>query len=211
MLSYFRGREARPASRGWNVLKTLSQTAVFWSVFLVLLPAGVFALEGAMGLGGWRFPSTAGAWGGSVLFVLGGSLGLTSGVVMAVQGRGTPLPADCPRELVVAGPYRHIRNPMAVAGLSQGVAVGIFLGSPAVIAYALAGGPIWNCFVRPWEEADLEGRFGETYRGYRKAVRCWLPSFPGYLPGGEGTTANQGLQPTGHAVPATQGSTVPPA
>jgi len=161
---------------------------MFWSVFLVLLPTGVFALEDAMGLGGWRFPSTAGAWGGVVLFVLGGLLGLTSGVVMAVQGRGTPLPADCPRELVVTGPYRYIRNPMAVAGLSQGVAVGIFLGSPAVIAYALAGGPIWSWFVRPWEEADLELRFGESYRRYRNLVRCWLPSFPGYRPGGQGTT-----------------------
>ena len=117
-----------------------------------------------------------------MLFVLGGALGLTSGAVMAVRGRGTPLPADCPRELVVAGPYRFVRNPMAVAGLAQGVAVGIFLGSPVVVAYALAGGPAWHLLVRPWEEADLERRFGEPYRRYRAAVRCWLPRFPGYRP-----------------------------
>lgn len=179
-----RGREARPAPAGWNLLKTLSQTVVFWSVFLGLLPAGVYALEDALGLAGWRFPSAAGVWAGGALFALGGGLGLTSGAVMAVRGRGTPLPVDCPRELVVAGPYRFVRNPMAVAGLAQGVAVGVALGSPAVVAYALAGGPLWNRLVRPWEEADLERRFGGPYRRYRAAVRCWLPRATPYRPGG---------------------------
>ena len=182
MLGYTHGREARPASRGWTVLKTLAQAAVFWFVFLALLPAAVVALEHSLGFGRWRFDGPATVWGGSVLFVLGGSLGLTSGVVMAVRGRGTPLPSDCPRELVVGGPYRHIRNPMAVAGLAQGVAVGVALGSPAVIVYALLGGPLWHLFVRPWEEADLERRFGEPYCRYRAAVRCWRPRLAGYRP-----------------------------
>jgi protein-S-isoprenylcysteine O-methyltransferase Ste14 len=182
MLGYIRGREARPAPRWWVVLKTLGQTVVFWSVFLFLLPAGIVALESRLGLGRWRFDGPACALCGGLLFALGGSLGLASGMVMAVRGRGTPLPADCPRELVVVGPYRYIRNPMAVAGLAQGVAVGVYLGSPAVIAFALLGGPVWHVFVRPWEEADLERRFGEPYRRYRAGVRCWLPCLPGYRP-----------------------------
>lgn len=176
------GREARPAPAAWNVLKTLGQVAVFWGIFLVLLPALVWWLEGALGLGGWRFAGPAARRAGVALFALGGTLGLSSGLIMAVLGAGTPLPADCARQLVVRGPYRHIRNPMAVAGLAQGVAVGIALGSPAVILYALAGGPVWDRFVRPWEEADLEARFGGPYRRYRAAVRCWLPRFPGYSP-----------------------------
>jgi protein-S-isoprenylcysteine O-methyltransferase Ste14 len=182
MLSHIRGREARPASRSWNVVKTLSQTAVFWSVFLFLFPWGIFALEGEAGLGSWRFGCSAGQWGGSLLFLLGGSLGLASGFVMATHGRGTPLPSDCPRELVVSGPYRYVRNPMAIGGLIQGVGVGIFLGSPAVVAYALLGGPVWHLLVRPWEESDLERRFGELYRRYHRAVQCWLPRWRGYRP-----------------------------
>ena len=81
---------------------------------------------------------------------------------------------------MVSGPYRHLRNPMAVAGIAQGVAVGVVLGSPAVVLYALLGGPVWHVLVCPWEEADLESRFGAPYRRYRAAVRCWLPRFPGY-------------------------------
>ena len=41
---------------------------------------------------------------------------------MAVTGRGTPLPFDAARDLVVSGPYRLVRNPMVVAGLTQSLA-----------------------------------------------------------------------------------------
>jgi protein-S-isoprenylcysteine O-methyltransferase Ste14 len=180
MRAYFRGREARPAPARWVVAKTLAQTVVFWVTFLAVLPAGVFALESELGLTSWRFASPVGQAVGATLFALGGGLGITSGMVMAVCGKGTPLPADCPRELVIAGPYRFVRNPMAVVGLTQGIAVGVFLGSPAVVLYALSGGPIWDALVRPWEERDLETRFGDPYRRYLAAVRCWVPRVSGY-------------------------------
>ena len=175
---YFQARVARPAATGWILLKSLLQTIVFWLAFLYFLPVGIYSLENETPLTHWRFDSTV--WVAVLLFCLGGTLGLTSTVIMAIRGRGTPLPADCPRVLVIAGPYRYIRNPMAVAGLTQGIAVGILLGSPAVIAYAFIGGPIWHYFVRPWEERDLERRFKDAYCHYRNAVRCWIPRIRGY-------------------------------
>ena len=174
MLGYIRGRESKPASTRWILLKTVLQMVVFWGVFLFLLPWAVVSAEPAA----WR--SGGLPWVGAAVFAFGAVLGPASAAVMAVRGRGTPLPSDCARELVVAGPYRFVRNPMAVAGLAQGVAVGLFLGSPAVVGYAALGGPVWNLFVRPWEEADLERRFGDSYRRYKSAVRCWVPRFPGY-------------------------------
>jgi len=178
-------REARPATAAWNVSKTLVQTAIFWSTLLFLIPAMIYRLEGAMGLGTHRFAAPSWRVAGVVLFALGGALGLTSGLIMAIRGRGTPLPLDCTRELVVAGPYRYVRNPMAIAGLDQGAAVGLYLGSPSVLAYVLAGLLIWNFGVRPGEEADLEVRFGEAYGAYRRRVRCWRPRLRGYDPGRE--------------------------
>ena len=49
-----------------------------------------------------------------------------------------------------------------------------------MVAYALLGVPVWHLWVRPWEEEDLEQRFGEPYRRYRRSIKCWLPNFPGF-------------------------------
>ena len=59
---------------------------------------------------------------------------------------------------------------------------GFILGSPLVLAYALAGAVFWHLVLRRWEEADLERRFGEPYRRYRSQVRCWLPRRTPYQP-----------------------------
>jgi protein-S-isoprenylcysteine O-methyltransferase Ste14 len=168
VLSPIRGRRASPASTAWNLAKTIVQIVLFWGTFLFVLPRIVFAVETRVG--------------GIALFALCGTLGLTSGFLMASRGRGTPLPLDAPRVLVVAGPYRFVRNPMAIGGIGQGVAVGLVLGSPSVILYALAGAFVWHGVARPWEERDLESWFGEPYRRYREAVRCWWPRWRPYDP-----------------------------
>ena len=180
MLNSIRGRETRSQSTIVIIIKTLLQTVIFWTIFLLVLPYLVQTAEMFLGYQVWPFDPQRSFWFGLGLFVVGGTLGITSGLVMALQGRGTPLPSDCARRLVIVGPYRHVRNPMAIAGLAQGVAVGIMMGSPAVIAVSLLGGPLWDGFVRPWEEADLERRFGEPYRDYRAQVGCWWPRLRGY-------------------------------
>jgi protein-S-isoprenylcysteine O-methyltransferase Ste14 len=81
-----------------------------------------------------------------------------------------------PNRLVVAGPYRFVRNPMAVGSIIQGIGVGLLLSSWIVVVYAVFGAVVWNVLVRPVEEADLEARFGEPYRRYRSELRCWVPS-----------------------------------
>ena len=63
---------------------------------------------------------------------------------------------------VVQGPYAHVRNPMVVAGLGQGIAVSIAMQSIAVTAYVHLGGLIWNFLVRPAEEVDLSAHFGSA-------------------------------------------------
>jgi protein-S-isoprenylcysteine O-methyltransferase Ste14 len=64
---------------------------------------------------------------------------------------------------------------MAIGSFAQGFAVAMFVGSPLVAFYVLIGSVGWNYLVRPWEEDDLERRFGQPYTRYRKAVRCWIP------------------------------------
>jgi protein-S-isoprenylcysteine O-methyltransferase Ste14 len=111
-----------------------------------------------------------------VIFLLASTVGLWSCFSMALLGEGTPLPAATGRRLVIAGPYRFVRNPMAFAGAFQTVGAGCYLGSWLVVLSALAGGLIWNAFIRPEEEADLARRFGRPYELYRDRVRCWVPA-----------------------------------
>lgn len=164
-------RAARDGPVGRQVIKTAMQVAIFWGVFLGAIPLVLVRLERW-----WGLPDFQGAiapWLGWGVFGVAGGLGLWSGLTMSVAGRGTPLPMDCPRALVVTGPYAYVRNPMAIAGLTQGAAVGLMLGSFAVLAYVAAGAVAWNWFVRPLEERDLRERFGPQYSAYCRCVPCW--------------------------------------
>ncbi|MGN6407628.1 MAG: methyltransferase family protein [Curtobacterium sp.] len=176
-----RFRTADPdAGRHRHVLGTVLQITVFWGLFLGVLPLLISAAEHR-----WRFHPTAPDGivtatfaTGAVTLVAASALGIASAAAMSTQGAGTPLPSAMPNRLVIAGPYRSVRNPMALAGIAQGVAVGLLLGSWMVVVYALAGSIVWNCVVRPLEEADLDHRFGDDFRHYAARVRCWVPRWP---------------------------------
>lgn len=168
-LAYF--KPAQSTSVLWNLVKTLCQTVVFWFSFLYLIPQILLAFERFFGFQPFRFPGQDTlAFLGFVAASIGG---LWSGATMAVVGQGTPLPFDTAAKLVVAGPYRFVRNPMALFGLAQGLFVGIFLGSYFIFPYVFLGGWLWDTFVRPVEENELRFRFGADYDAYCREVSCW--------------------------------------
>lgn len=173
-------RPARSSHLGYLYAKTLLHTALFWTVFLLVLPLLVVELERLLGIRSFAFPTQA--WSPWLAFAFFGTLGLSSSAIMVFTGHGTPLPIDCASRLVVAGPYRLVRNPMAIAGLGQAAAVGMLLGSPGTLLYALTGMVVWNQLVRPIEEHDLHRRFGESFEHYRDHVRCWVPRLTPYQP-----------------------------
>ena len=95
---------------------------------------------------------------------------------MVRDGAGTPLPLDQTNNLVVTGPYQYVRNPMAIAGVGQGLAIAIVFQSVPILIYSLLGALVWHLVVRPIEERDMAQRFGESYLRYRQRVSCWIPS-----------------------------------
>jgi len=166
-------RASVTSSPAANLAKTLAQTIVFWSLFLWIVPKAIVAFERQAGLPSFAFPASQPfAIAG---FLCASVLGLWSGYTMATRGHGTPLPMDAASRLVTGGPYEWVRNPMAVAGLAQGLFVGLGLGSWLTLAYVVVGGLLWNALVRPIEERDLQARFGKEYEQYAARVRCWLP------------------------------------
>ncbi|MEL7222174.1 MAG: isoprenylcysteine carboxylmethyltransferase family protein, partial [Bacteroidota bacterium] len=109
------------------------------------------------------------------LFVLFSMIGLYSAYIMVLFGQGTPLPLDQTQQLVTKGPYKYVRNPMAIAGVGQGIAVAILFCSIHVLVYTLIGAILWQLVVRPLEEKDMLKRFGNDYLAYKRRVRCWIP------------------------------------
>jgi protein-S-isoprenylcysteine O-methyltransferase Ste14 len=151
-----------------------------WGVTLVLGPALLLALERRIGI-----PESRALRQHVLALVLFGGysmLNLATGSILAIRGRGTPLPLACPRHLVLVGPYRYVRNPMAVAGIGQGVAIALWFGSLPVLLYAAAGAVVWHIAIRPTEERDLRARFGQEYEVYRGSVPLWWPRWRGYVP-----------------------------
>lgn len=113
-------------------------------------------------------------------------LGLTLMVwtvgLFARVGDGTLAPFDPPRNLVIRGPYRHVRNPMISGGLF------VLLGESAgLLSLALLGWFVVSCLVSftsipLLEEPGLKRRFGNDYLEYRRQVPRWVPRVQGWPP-----------------------------
>jgi protein-S-isoprenylcysteine O-methyltransferase Ste14 len=116
-----------------------------------------------------------------------GLAGLIAGVLLLVacvwefarSGRGTLSPVDPPRELVVQGLYRYVRNPMylAVSLILLGEALAI--GSRGLFLYWAVFFILANGFVILYEEPNLRRRFGASYDRYLISVGRWIPRLPG--------------------------------
>ncbi len=105
----------------------------------------------------------------------GAAVALWCILTFVVVGKGTPAPFDPPRQLVMRGPYRLVRNPMYLgAGLAL-CGAAIFYRSPALLGYVLALAVITHAFVVWYEEPTLRRLFGTDYEAYRSRVRRWLP------------------------------------
>ncbi len=138
----------------------------FWTIMMPywLLPRGTRPdLRGA-GAAGWLLIAT-----GIALYFACAFWGF------ALRGKGTPLPIDPPKKLVVEGPYGLVRNPMywSVASVMLGEAAVFHSVALAELAFAFFAGV--NVFVLLYEEPALRRKFGAEYEEYCRRVPRWLP------------------------------------
>ncbi|HRA40548.1 MAG TPA: isoprenylcysteine carboxylmethyltransferase family protein [Pyrinomonadaceae bacterium] len=173
----------------------MTQIVVIWSAILVVFPYLITIVEGSFGITRLQVPFQKPL--AAVLFIAISSPGVRGSIVMSKIRKGTPLPLDHAKNLVIRGPYAFVRNPMAVSGIGQGLAVALFLGSPLVALYALIGSLVWQLIFRPLEEDDIERRFGRAYREYRLNVKCWIPRSRAYQIEGTPDSANSNDSPLG--------------
>ncbi|MBM4312561.1 MAG: isoprenylcysteine carboxylmethyltransferase family protein [Deltaproteobacteria bacterium] len=92
-----------------------------------------------------------------------------------VSGKGTLAPWDPPKELVVVGLYRHIRNPMYVGVLLSVSGWAIYFSSIVLSAYVVLLAVGFHIWVVVYEEPWLKSQFAEQWHVYSEAVSRWLP------------------------------------
>lgn len=111
------------------------------------------------------------------LVCLGVGTGLLTACIweFARSGRGTLAPVDPPRELVVRGLYRYVRNPMYLSVTVIVLGELLLTGSGALLAYWAVWFLAANLFVIGYEEPTLRRRFGVAYERYSHTVGRWLP------------------------------------
>ena len=129
-----------------------------------------------------RRTPTALVWPPDVWSALG-ALALAIGLVLfgaslyefATRGRGTLAPWDPPRQLVIHGPYRYVRNPMISGVIVILIAEALLTHSRAIGSWAALFTLINAIYIPLLEEPMLADRFGEPYREYRRHVRRFVP------------------------------------
>ena len=94
-----------------------------------------------------------------------------------VKGKGTPAPIDPPKELVVSGLYRYVRNPMYVGILLVILGHFLWFGFWNLLIYAAVVFAAFSAFVIFYEEPTLKRNFGAAYEDYLKRVPRWIPKF----------------------------------
>ncbi|MCP4021605.1 MAG: isoprenylcysteine carboxylmethyltransferase family protein [Desulfobacteraceae bacterium] len=92
-----------------------------------------------------------------------------------VLGKGTLAPWDPPKNLVVLGLYRFVRNPMYVGVLLLVLGWSIYFCSPVLIAYLFILAVAFHIRVIKNEEPWLKAQFASQWELYQKKVSRWLP------------------------------------
>jgi len=162
-------------TRSFSLIFLLARTLVWGSLFvaflLVFLPARVLARTGVTAPLREGTPQIV----GTAVAVIGAAIAIACIMTFVFVGRGTPAPFDPPRNLVVRGPYRVIRNPMYLGATVLLLGAALYYESLALAAYALAFIVASHAFVIWYEEPTLRRLFGDEYEGYANKVNRWMP------------------------------------
>lgn len=160
-----------------TALRHLAAILLLPVMVVVVIPRLLIGPDAAAGVPRRGVPAFDAAAGvaGFALFLAGLALFAWCVALFARHGRGTLAPWDPTRRLVVAGPYRHVRNPMisGVAAMLAGEA--LLFRSLHLAAWCGLFVALNHAYFLLSEEPGLARRFGAEYLRYRERVPRWLP------------------------------------
>ena len=150
---------------------------VFKSLLYLIFEGGLFALYLPLAFlrTGSRIETGVFSFLAIPLWLIGSLTVLWCFWAFTFKGRGTPLPADPPKELVVTGPYRYVRNPIYVGAALIFLGHFLWFGYWALLLYPALAFLGVHLFVVLYEEPTLKRKFGTSYEEYLKSVPRWIP------------------------------------
>ena len=139
----------------WAVA-VLAALALDWFIPLPFVPAALPAV-----------------WLGATVFAL--ALALFAWAIATITRAGTNVPTNRPTTTIVdTGPYRFTRNPIYLGMMLGLIGLAIAINSLWLLLTLVPFALVIRYGVVAREEAYLERKFGDVYRGYRARVRRWL-------------------------------------
>jgi protein-S-isoprenylcysteine O-methyltransferase Ste14 len=114
-------------------------------------------------------------WLAVPFWAAGAAITLWCAWAFTVRGRGTPSPTDPPKELVVSGLYRTIRNPIYVGVVILLLGYVFWYPTRAILLMPVIVAASSHLFVIFYEEPHLRKTFGAAYERYCRDVPRWLP------------------------------------
>jgi protein-S-isoprenylcysteine O-methyltransferase Ste14 len=126
---------------------------------------------------GWTIPVPTGI--GWVLVIITGAICLLIVLNLAIKGLGAPFFIALSRKLTADWLYGWSRNPMALAGLTFFLSLGIWFQSALFLLWVLIVlSPAFVFFAKVYEERELEIRFGASYLEYKSRTPMFFPRKP---------------------------------
>jgi protein-S-isoprenylcysteine O-methyltransferase Ste14 len=161
-----------------RVVKGVDMTALKSLLFLIVAPGMVAGYIPLMLLRrGPQIETGVFAYLAFPLWIVGGIILLWSFWNFLIEGRGTPVPIDPPKELVATGFYRYVRNPMYFGVLLILIGHFLWFGFWSLLVYTAFAFVATHLFVTFYEEPTLKRKFGTAYQEYLKRVPRWIPRF----------------------------------
>lgn len=154
------------------------------SVMGFLLPYWIISTEHSQAARPWINPNNPMAVLGGIITAAGLILLVLSVRLFILIGRGTIMPWDPTRKLIVAGLYQYVRNPMILGVLILEIGAAVLFASRGVAILAVLFFLINTAYFIFSEEPGLEKRFGVEYVEYKKNVPRWIPRLTPWRPSG---------------------------
>src|SRR3989344_7972625 len=141
-------------------------------VFFVLLPFASIKINDFFVLPVISYPVFKAF--GLILFLAGVLLIIYSTKLFFILGKGTPVPIEPPKKLVVNGVYKYSRNPIYLSYFLIFLGYFFFFGHLTLLVYFIIFVTGTNLLVAFYEEPILKKRFGKVYEDYLQKTSRWF-------------------------------------